>query len=97
MKVAGIPPIEAALSGNKVIGYVGGGGSEYWKKPIFIKVENGEIEDFAKKIIKSIKSYKNNWIKDTRKNRLQLSNYYSKESEKESMILLSNKILKFYN
>ena len=93
----GIPPIEAALSGNKVIGYVGGGGFEYWKKPIFIKVENGEIEDFAKKIIKSIKSYKNNWIKDTRKNRLQLSNYYSKESEKESMILLSNKILKFYN
>ena len=93
----GIPPIEAALSGNKVIGYVGGGGFEYWKKPIFIKVENGEIEDFAKKIIKSIKSYKNNWIKYTRKNRLQLSNYYSKESEKESMILLSNKILKFYN
>ena len=93
----GIPPIEAALSGNKVIGYVGGGGSEYWKKPIFIKVESGEIEDFAKKIIKSIKSYKNNWIKNTRKNRLQLSNYYSKKSEKESMILLSNKILKFYN
>ena len=28
----GLPPIEAALSGNKVIGYVGGGGSEYWKK-----------------------------------------------------------------
>ena len=93
----GIPPIEAAISGNKVIGYVGGGGSEYWKKPIFIKVENGEIEDFAKKIIKSIKSYKHNWIKDTRKNRLQLTNYYSKKSEKESMILLSNKILKFYN
>jgi len=51
----------------------------------------------SKKIIKSIKSYKNNWIRDTKKNRLQLSNYYSKESEKESMILLSNKILKFYN
>ena len=93
----GIPPIEAALSGNKVIGYVGGGGSEYWKKPIFIKVENGEIEDFAKKIIKSIKSYKNNWVDDTRNDRLQLSNYYSKRSEKESIILLSNKILKFFN
>ena len=92
----GIPPIEAALSGNKVIGYVGGGGSEYWKKPIFIKVENGEIEDFAKKIIKNIKYYKNNWIKETRKNRLQLSDYYSKKSEKESMILLSKKILKFF-
>ena len=92
----GIPPIEAALSGNKVIGYVGGGGSEYWKKPIFIKVENGEIEDFAKKIIKNIKYYKNNWIKETWKNRLQLSDYYSKKSEKESMILLSKKILKFF-
>ena len=93
----GIPPIEAALSGNKVIGYVGGGGSEYWKKPIFIKVENGEIEDFAKKIIKSINSYKNSWIEDSKKNRLQLSNFYSKKSEKESLALLSNKILKFFN
>ena len=66
----GIPPIEAALSGNKVIGYIGGGGSEYWKKPIFIKVENGEIEDFAKKIIKNIKTYKNSWIKDSKQNDL---------------------------
>ena len=93
----GIPPIEAALSGNKVIGYVGGGGSEYWKKPIFIKVENGEIEDFAKKIIKSINSYKNSWIEDSKKNRLQLSNFYSKKSERETLALLSNKILKFFN
>ena len=93
----GIPPIEAALSGNKVIGYVGGGGSEYWKKPIFIKVENGEIEDFAKKIIRNIKSYKDSWIIETKKNRLQLSNYYSKKSEKDSLIVLTNKVLKFFN
>jgi hypothetical protein len=93
----GIPPIEAALSGNKVIGYVGGGGSEYWKKPIFTKVENGEIEDFAKKIISNIKSYKTNWVSDTKKNRLLLSAYYSKKSERDSLILLSNKILKFFN
>ena len=92
----GLPPIEAALSGNKVIGYIGGGGSEYWKKPIFIKVENGEIEDFARKIISSIKCYKTSWIKDTKKNRLLLSECYSKKSEKESLILLSNKILKFF-
>ena len=39
----GIPPVEAALSGNKVIGYTGGGGIEYWKEPIFTKIENGEI------------------------------------------------------
>ena len=93
----GIPPIEAALSGNKVIGYIGGGGSEYWKKPIFIKVENGEIEDFAKKIIKNIKTYKNSWIKDSKTKRLNLANYYSKKAEKKSLILLSKKILKFFN
>jgi len=93
----GIPPIEAALSGNKVIGYVGGGGLEYWKKPIFIKVENGEIEDFAKKIIKNIHSYKSKWIKDTKKNRSHLINYYSKKSEKKSLILLSNKIREFFD
>jgi hypothetical protein len=93
----GIPPIEAALSGNKVIGYVGGGGSEYWKKPIFTKVENGEIEDFAKKIITNIKSYKTTWVRDTKKNRLLLSDYYSEKSEKKSLILLSNKILKFFD
>ena len=72
----GIPPIEAALSGNKVIGYVGGGGSEYWRKPIFIKVENGEIQDFAKKIIHNIKTYKNSWIKNTKKNTLLKSSLY---------------------
>ncbi len=93
----GIPPIEAALSGNKVIGYIGGGGSEYWKKPIFTKVENGEIEDFAKKIVSNIKSYKTNWIKITKKDRLLLARNYSKKLEKESLILLSNKILKFFN
>ena len=93
----GIPPIEAALSGNKVIGYIGGGGSEYWKKPIFIKVENGEIEDFAKKIIKNIKTYKNSWIKDSKTKRLNLAKNYSKKAEKKSLILLSKKILKFFN
>ena len=35
----GIPPIEAALCGNKVIGYTGGGGVEYWKGKIFIKLK----------------------------------------------------------
>ena len=40
----GLPPIEAALSGNKVIGYVGGGGSEYWKKPLFHKVFQNNLK-----------------------------------------------------
>ena len=92
----GIPPIEAALCGNKVIGYDGGGGSTYWKKPIFIKIENGEIGDFGKKIIQNIKDYNLSWIKQTEKQRRNLSKIYSDELEQKSLMLLSNKILNLF-
>jgi len=93
----GIPPIEAALSGNKVIGYTGGGGIEYWKEPIFKKVENGDISSFGKKLLHEIKNYKKNWINKTNKNRLKLERLYSVEKEKKTLNLLINKIDKFYN
>ena len=92
----GIPPIEAALSGNKVIGYDGGGGSTYWKKPLFTKIENGEIGDFGQKIIQNIKNYNLSWIKETSKQRRNLSKLYSPELEKKSLMLLSNKILNLF-
>ena len=93
----GIPPIEAALSGNKVIGYTGGGGIEYWKEPIFKKVENGDISSFGKKLLHEIKNYKKNWINKTNKNRLKLERLYSVEKEKKTLNLLINKIDKFFN
>ncbi len=93
----GIPPIEAALSGNKVIGYTGGGGVEYWKEPIFKKIENGDISNFGKKLLYEIKNYKKNWIIKTKKNRLKLERQYSAEKEKKTLNLLINKINKFYN
>ena len=92
----GIPPIEAALSGNKVIGYDGGGGSTYWKKPLFTKIENGEIGIFGQKIIQNIKNYNLSWIKKTSKQRRNLSKLYSPELEKKSLMLLSNKILNLF-
>tara|TARA_B100001057_G_scaffold129546_1_gene128610 strand:- start:1930 stop:2985 length:1056 start_codon:yes stop_codon:yes gene_type:complete len=92
----GIPPIEAALSGNIVIGYTGGGGIEYWKEPIFKKIENGDISSFGKKLLNEIKNYKTNWIVKTKKNRLKLKRQYSDEKEKKSLNLLINKINKFF-
>lgn len=47
----GLPPIEAALCGNYVIGYHGGGGREYWRAPNFESVEAGDIGTFAKRVI----------------------------------------------
>ena len=46
----GLPPIEAALCGNYVIGYHGGGGREYWLSPNFDSVEVGDIAGFVKKV-----------------------------------------------
>ena len=93
----GIPPIEAALSGNKVIGYTGSGGLEYWKEPMFKKIENGDISNFGKKLLHEIKTYKKNWIFETKKYRLRLQKKYSAEKEKKTLNLLINKINKFYN
>lgn len=45
------PPIEAAISGNYVIGYHGNGGLEYWNKPNFLTVNVCEIEDYVDKIL----------------------------------------------
>ena len=92
----GLPPLEAALLGNKVIGYDGGGGSEYWKEPIFTKIEQGEIYKFGEKILKTIKNYDSKWINNTKKQRLTLIKKYSLNSEKKYLIRLSKKIISLY-
>ncbi len=46
------PPVEAALSGNIVIGYHGQGGQEYWDEPSFISIEQGDVQQFVKKLLK---------------------------------------------
>ena len=49
-----LPPVEAALAGNYVIGYTGEGGKDYWKKPIFTEIYSGDIRNFVKQIVKKI-------------------------------------------
>ncbi len=43
-----VPPIEAALSGNLVLGYPGWGGEEYWDEPNFRAVDVGDIRGFVR-------------------------------------------------
>ncbi|MDC0469324.1 hypothetical protein OAN07_02650 [Candidatus Pelagibacter sp.] len=88
----GMPPIEAALSGNRVIGYKGGGGAEYWKSKIFKKIESGEIRDFGKVILQEIKNYKISWLKETMSERMKLAKQYSKTKEIKSLKYLIKKI-----
>lgn len=46
----GLPPIEAALCGNYVIGYHGGGGLDYWRAPNFETVPVGDVATFVERV-----------------------------------------------
>ena len=78
----GLPPIEAALAGNKVIGFIGEGGNEYWKKPIFSEVN--KKENFETEIIKFLGQ--KNFSKKTKNQRNFLKKKYSKIKEKQSIL-----------
>ena len=84
-----LPPVEAALSGNYVIGYTGEGGKDYWKSPIFTEIYSGDIRNFAKKVIEKINNYNS-------KNKSQQLQYkkLKKEFSKENEILHIKKFLK---
>jgi hypothetical protein len=42
-----LPPLEAALAGNLVIGYTGQGAREYWDAPNFQEIHQGDIRGFV--------------------------------------------------
>jgi hypothetical protein len=42
-----LPPLEAALAGNLVIGYTGQGAAEYWHAPNFREIHQGDIGGFV--------------------------------------------------
>ena len=51
-----LPPLEAALSGNQVIGYTGQGAKEYWMSEIFEEIESGDVAHFAERVIAKSKA-----------------------------------------
>ena len=72
-----MPPLEAAIAGNKVIGYSGGGGKEYWIKPIFDEVQPGNIKQFCEKILDTVNNFPKNWHIKTFRGRKKLIYKYS--------------------
>ena len=90
MEGLGMPPIEAGVAGNKVIGYPGQGGTEYWQEPMFTEVPHGNISKFINEIFKHIDE-KNlaNKLKTARK---RIINKFSTNQEKKHLIKMINKI-----
>lgn len=93
----GLPPLEAAILGNKVIGYTGQGGKEYWKSPLFEKIETGNILKFCKMILKNINLINDSWVKKTLKIRQKLIYKYSPEQEKVKILKMVQIISKILN
>lgn len=50
----GLPPLEAALCGNQVIGYTGQGGQEYWLPEVFEAIESGDVVTFAERVLAKV-------------------------------------------
>ena len=86
----GMPPIEAALAGNKIIGYTGEGGKEIWRKPIFTEIKNGNILDFVNKVITNVK--KKHHFKKRNQQRKRLARKFSFMNEENNLIKMIKKI-----
>ena len=89
-----VPPVEAALSGNIVIGYHGQGGREYWIEPNFIEIQQGDIQAFVEKTLEQINSIELNKLnlEEINHNIKKTQDYFSVEKEKEMLLNLVSKI-----
>ena len=92
-----MPPVEAALCGNSVIGYTGESGKEYWDPPIFDEVFSGDLRTFANKVISKVKDFnENDYVFDKFKPYLsKLAEKYSVEKEQRSLLSLIDLIKSF--
>ena len=86
-----LPPLEAAKEGNKVIGYTGEGGKEYWKKPMFTGIPYGNLDLYINEILKFIKNEIN--YAEFKKQRKKIYKKYSPEAEQRCLKKLIYKIL----
>jgi glycosyltransferase involved in cell wall biosynthesis len=90
----GLPPIEAAIAGNLVVGYTGSAGRDYFKAPIFTEVAREEFLDFVQKILLAIKQVESGVLNsnEVKAHQAELLSEYSRANEKHKLILLSEKI-----
>ena len=91
----GLPPLEAASLGNIIIGYTGEAGKEYWKSPIFKKINQGDILSFVNAIKSTIqKKFDYLAINEQRK---KLLKKYSENVQKLQLCRILNNIQKIVN
>lgn len=78
-----VPPVEAAMCGNIVIGYHGQGGKEYWHTPNFIEVEQGDVQGFVFEVLDCIREIESGQLQIAKINAgiQKLHHYFSADTE----------------
>jgi hypothetical protein len=57
-----LPPLEAAIAGNLVIGYTGQGAREYWASPNFHEIQQGDIIGFVDAVAHAARDFERGLI-----------------------------------
>jgi hypothetical protein len=89
-----LPPLEAALSGNLVVGYTGEGAKEYFHPPIYREVHNGDYINFVACAKEAISQFEEGITStDAYKKQLAaLSEKYSIENESALVVEFGNAV-----
>lgn len=89
-----LPPLEAALAGNLVIGYTGQGGREYWRKPNFQEIAQGDIRGFVAAVCEAVRRIdtKRMTYDDLAPGIRMLTKKYSLAAERENLRTLLGRI-----
>lgn len=95
----GLPALEAAICKNFVIGYSGMGGDEFFKKPLFYKIEYGNLINFKKTLLKVIEDIDLNLLNINNYNKYHknLITKYSYKNETKSLKMLTEILKKTIN
>ena len=93
------PPMEAAASGNIVVGYTGEGGKEYFRHPVFRAIPHGDYRAFVSAALSAIKDIENNAIFNAEYAHQieELKLNYSEDVERNLLSNFTNEIAKLRN
>jgi hypothetical protein len=80
MEGLGLPPIEAALAGNLIVGYTGEGGKDYWWPKVFTEIHYGDLLSLTDTVMKSISDLDHGEIFNSDDIRTQLANKFSRKA-----------------
>jgi len=91
-----LPPLEAAASGNLVVGYTGEGTKEYFRQPLFREVHNGDFHVFVREVLLAIEQVSSNllFLTVSQTNEITaLTRRYSNEREVRKLVSAFQEIM----